>query len=301
MRTAAQPVNPNPDSVGRHRWFRNELAADSFRHLRRSLEKQGRRYRKELKRCQKNFSEKSVHELRVAARRLLSTVELLGVFLPRGRVRKIEKFLKRHLDSFDDLRDTQVQLASVANLPRAFLAARPFNEWLLSREKRFIEQSRKRIKSIKARPLAKQLAACQEILEEKQKNCKARAAAALILRCAGRAFARAARLRSRIRASDPRTIHRTRVAFKRFRYMIEVLAPCLPGADEQLLERMGEYQGQMGYIQDAVVLLATLNKFLRKHEIASESADHLREELVRRRRWLIRVYLKGADQLDQFW
>ena len=91
------------------------------------------------------------------------------------------------------------------------------------------------------------------------------------------------------------------MAFKRFRYMIEVLAPCLPGADEQLLERMREYQGQMGYIQDAVVLLATLDKFLRKHEIASESADHLREELVRRRRWLIRVYLKGADQLDQFW
>src|SRR5204863_1266232 len=139
--------------------------------------------------------EKSVHKSRVAARRLLSTVELLSVFLPRGRVRKMEKFLKRHLDSFDNLRDTQVQLASVAHLPRAFLAARPFNAWLLSRERRFIKQSRKRIKCIKAKPVGKQLAACKEILKEGQKSRTARTATALILRCADRAFARAARLR----------------------------------------------------------------------------------------------------------
>ena len=83
--------------------------------------------------------------------------------------------------------------------------------------------------------------------------------------------------------------------------MIEVLAPCLPGADEQRLQRMREYQAQMGDIQDAEVLRAALDRFLRKHDIESESARRLREELLRRRQWLVQAYLEEADQLHEFW
>ena len=78
-----------------------------------SLKKQWKRYRKELKRCQRKFSEKAVHQSRVETRRLLSIVELLDPFTPDGRLDKIRACLKRHLDTFDDLRDTHVQLLVV--------------------------------------------------------------------------------------------------------------------------------------------------------------------------------------------
>src|SRR5882672_927479 len=161
MKTVAQTANSERRELSGRRALRRKLPAASFRHLQRSLKKQFRRYRKELQRCQKKFSEKSVHESRVAARRLLSTVELLGGFLSGGRVRKVQRFLKRHLDTFDDLRDTQVQLVSVANLQRAFPAARSFHAWLLKRQERFIKQTRNCVKRIQPKPLAKQLAACQ--------------------------------------------------------------------------------------------------------------------------------------------
>src|SRR5262245_16265475 len=92
------------------------LPADSVIQLSRALKKQWQRYRDDLERCQRRFSEKSVHQLRVAARRLLSTVELLERFLSRRQVVEVSACLKQHLDCFDDLRDTQVQLPVVKRL-----------------------------------------------------------------------------------------------------------------------------------------------------------------------------------------
>jgi hypothetical protein len=57
----------------------------------------------------------------------------------------------------------------------------------------------------------------------------------------------------------------------------------------------------MGEIQDAEMLLAALDKFLRKQEIKPQAARRFRAELMRRRQRLIRVYLKAADQLLEFW
>src|SRR5437868_9604694 len=66
-------------------------------------------YRKELRKCQRRLSEDSVHDLRVEARRLRSSLDLLIHFLAPARLHKVHRALKRHLDSFDELRDAQVQ------------------------------------------------------------------------------------------------------------------------------------------------------------------------------------------------
>jgi hypothetical protein len=64
---------------------------------------------------------------------------------------------------------------------------------------------------------------------------------------------------------------------------------------------MRGYQSMMGDIQDVEVLVAAFDKFVRSQEIDRGSARHLREELRRRRRWLIRVYMNAAGRLGQFW
>jgi len=108
------------------------------------------------------------------------------------------------------------------------------------------------------------------------------------------------RYKQRIRIARPKTIHCTRVAFKRFRYMVELLAEQLL-ADEKMLAEMQHYQTMMGEIQDAELLLQSFDKFVRKKNIRSDSATQLREELVRRREWLIKVYMDAAGQLREFW
>lgn len=269
--------------------------------LARSLKQQWKRYRKQLKRCQQKCSPRAIHAFRVETRRLLSTLELLGGFLPVGRVAKVQRILKRHRDVFDDLRDTQVQLAAVGSMRRVFPAERPFHAWLREREERFARKAGKSIRKVKTGRLGKLIAAGREEVEEWLRDCTPQKALAVILRSVDRAFRRTRQLRARIDARDTLTIHRARVAFKRFRYMMEALAEHLPAVTEGRLAAMHHYQTMMGKIQDAEVLLATLDKSPLQQEIKLEAVRRFRAELLRRRQRLIQVYLKAADRLLEFW
>ena len=269
--------------------------------LARSLKQQWKRYRKQLKRCQHECSPGAIHAFRVETRRLLSTLELLGGFLPARRIEKAQRILKRHRDAFDDLRDTQVQLAAIASVRRAFPALRPFYACLRKQEERLTRKTRKNFTKVRTGRLGKLVADCRGEVEEQLTHCTSRKALAVLLRSVDRAFRRTQQLRARIDARDTWTIHRTRVAFKKFRYMVEGLATYLPAVTESRLAAMHHYQTMMGEIQDAEVLLATLDKFLLQQEIKLGPVRRFRAELLRRRQHLIRAYLKAADQVLLFW
>ncbi len=271
-------------------------------YLAASLRKQWKRYRKKLKCSQREFSQSAVHESRVETRRLISIVDLLGAFLADGPVRKTRRVLKRHLDRFDELRDTHVQLLSLAKMLRIFPVLQPFHAVLEERERRAVKSTARRIKRIKAARLARLVAALAKGLEEAPKpGARRRSGPTRLLQAVNRAFTRVVELR---RGIDPRhtaTIHRTRVAFKNFRYMVEALAPLFPGVSPRQFQAMKEYQSMMGDIQDNEVLLASFAEFRRKGKISPDSAGRFEEELLRRRRWLIGAYLQNADQLREFW
>ena len=66
---------------------------------------------------------------------------------------------------------------------------------------------------------------------------------------------------------DLPTIHRVRLAFKKFRYMAEVLAKVVPGIlTDRQIRSMRSYQKRVGEIQDVEVLLARFKKFTKKGE-----------------------------------
>ena len=269
--------------------------------LARSLKQQWKRYRKQLKRCQHKCSPGAIHAFRVETRRLVSTLELLGGFLPARRVEKAQRILKRHRDAFDALRDTQVQVAAIGKMRRTFPALRPFYDCLRERGERLTKRTLKSLTKVRTGRLGKLVAACREEVEEQLTRCTPREALTVLLRSVARAFRRTRVLRGRIDARDTLTIHRTRVAFKKFRYMVETLAEHLPGITAERLAAMHQYQTMMGEIQDAEVLLATLDRFLLQEEIKLRAVRHFRVELLRRRQQLIRTYLKAADQLLEFW
>ncbi len=265
------------------------------------LKKQWKRHRKALKRCQKRFSEKAIHQSRVETRRLLAAAELLCGFTDARKVKKAEGAIKEFLDNFDDLRDTQVQLLAVSKMLRQYPAARPFYTYLTRREERFEKKTRKKIGRIRARRLARLIAALRDDIEKRLDRSGARTATATLARSVERAYKRTVQLRKAINPRDTDTIHRTRVSFKKFRYMVEALAGYLPNVSDDHLEEMHHYQTMMGEIQDAVVLLAALDKFLQKKDVSPAVRTRFRGELVRRRQWLVRVYLDGANQLFNFW
>jgi CHAD domain-containing protein len=275
--------------------------ADVLLHLGDSLRRQWRRYRRRLEQCQKHYSEKAVHASRVETRRLLATVELLRAFIAEDDIKKARRVLKHHLDTFDQLRDTQVQLAYVGRLARRFAVARRFQLWLAEREARFARETRKAIKQVKTGRLGRRVAAFEEEINRLREHLPRDRAFRTALKEIDQAFARVAHLRRRVRAEDTRTIHRTRIAFKRFRYMVEALALLLPDISDQHCRALRGYQSMMGNIQDVEVLLAALEEFVCSRTMDNRPALRLRDELLRRRQRLIRVYLNAADNLRQFW
>ncbi len=270
------------------------------RHLAESLRSLRHGYCRRLSRCQKKSSEKSVHDLRIATRRMLALVELLRALRAGPPLKKLRKVFKQRLDSFDDLRDTQVQLQILQPLAADFAEAGLFARWLRRREKELRRELRRSIKDMRRRWVERRLKAVEKDL---RKSAKAEAPQFSILQAETalrKAFARVRELRGRIQPEHPETIHRLRVAFKRFRYTSELLAPVLPGLTPKRLRQMQALQRRMGDIQDMVVLLAGLRAAVAEGHLSAADARGLFGELMRRQRALIDSFIERVDRLEEF-
>jgi len=277
----------------------NAPAADVLKHLGGLLHRQWRRYRKRLEHCQQQFSEKAVHDSRVETRRLLATIELLSAFVPERELKKTRRALKRHLDTFADLRDTQMQLVYVRKMGRTLPAALELRDWLRRREVHFLLTTCKAVWRIKTKRVGRRLSAFEEEIRRWRRHTSPAHTLAQAWRAIDRAFAQVVRLRRRIKATNMATIHRTRIAFKRFRYMVEALPP-LPATAGQH-QGMRAYQSVMGEIQDLEVLLAAVDEFSHQNDISPVAIRRLKGKLLRRQKQLVRKCAKTADRLPEFW
>src|SRR5690349_11406097 len=79
------------------------------RRLARAVDARWQIFHRTLKRCREKFATKAVHECRVEARRLMSTLELIQTILPQKRYRKGRRPLRKCLKLLQPLRDVQVQ------------------------------------------------------------------------------------------------------------------------------------------------------------------------------------------------
>lgn len=222
-----------------------------------SLNTRWDKYRTELKTCRKEFSEEAVHDLRVAARRLLSCLDLLRAVMQDPKIQKMRRILKDELDELDDLRDTQVLLADISEMIRETPFLQPFQEYLQHQEKLLLRAARKEIKSLKVEGLSKRIKKLSQTISElKQTDLDENLFSAV-----DEAYIIVNQRYALVDPGQPDTIHRLRIAFKKFRYMIEAIYPILQNFPRDHLKRMHEYQASMGDIQDMEVALQELADF----------------------------------------
>ena len=269
-------------------------------HLAESVRKARRRYCKRLARCQKRFSEKAVHDLRIQTRRLLALLDLLEALHFNEPLKKVRKTFKKRLDAFDDLRDTHVQRVLLKPMWPKFPEAGELKKHLCKCEKRLECEMSREIQKTKSGRLNRCLKRIQESLCECAKRPPSGRSANLAQMLSGGAFRRVVILRRQILRSKPATIHRMRVAFKRFRYTAELLQPFLPHMTPERLARMKKFQDAAGDIQDLAVLLARLAKDVKNGELSLACVKHLRGELLRRERRAINSFMDRIGELTDF-
>jgi CHAD domain-containing protein len=260
-----------------------------------ALENKWRSYRAELKRCRAEFSNEAVHDLRVATRRMLALIQLLNSIAPQPRFRKMIRTFKAQLDEFDDLRDTQVILATLSEILPGLPQLQGFQKHQQTAEEKMLGILHKKIKKFDTSKITKRIqktraSMAAEVRDDTQTKTLQAVDDAYLL------------TRQRLSGVDPArsaTIHRVRIAFKSFRYMVEMISPLVKDFPENNFKQMDGYQSLMGEIQDAEVFIRTLAAFSKDVSFPEPDPVHHYDEC--RHAESISAYLAAMDQLDAFW
>ncbi len=268
-----------------------------------ALSRRWRTYIRELERCRTGFSEAAVHDLRVSIRRLLSAIELASVVVKDGREPRLQRDLRKLLKSFGPLRDVQVQLIMTGPLLEKYPKLESLNTILRLRERRLIKQLRKRILGVRT-------VRHSSILERlKTRAVKipgdragASAGSAAVIAATAAAYSAAVNLRESVDPLDTGTVHRLRIAFKKFRYKVEAIEPLLPWLTEERLTAMNAYQTRMGEVQDLEVYGALIMTVASRRGVSSEDpVPAVSKEVHRRLKDAMETFLASADELYSFW
>jgi CHAD domain-containing protein len=266
-----------------------ESTREARRFLRRCYESRWQKYRKSLKRARKDISEGSIHELRIDTRRMLALFELMERFCPREHLGEAQRRLNKFFKASGLLRDVQVQQCMIRKAAKRFPELAAFQKWLGRREKRLACRFEKNIARGAKPKLKAELAALGKWLRQSVREKEIRGLDARIFLSKVRArYKNISELREAVRANRPSTIHCLRIAFKAYRYMVEIIEPELVKIPMPLMTQLREYQALMGDIQDAEVLLARVAKFETKSDTRLAS---FRAELKRRHAELIKRFL----------
>lgn len=262
------------------------------------------RYRKQFKAARQELSEDVVHDLRVAARRLLAMLGIMRSLDTHPHVNKLRRFLKNQLDELDELRDTQVMLQEAAQRLHTLPQLAMFEGYLQARLEQFMQQAQKDIRSTKPSDLKNQLKDIRAVAKKHSDDTKL---LDHLEQAVDEAHARTIRAFGDLNSQDPVTVHHVRVPFKKFRYMIETIQPLLPGYPEKYLERMHEYQDSMGKVHDTTVILERIKAYEKSlpdkvPEAASAfEAGPIEAYYQQRLRELVRAYFDRKEDFNMFW
>jgi len=259
-------------------------------------------YRGQLRGCQEHFSEEGVHELRVATRRLMAQIVMLACIAPWQAAENTRILLKRRLKALGELRDTHVQRLFIEKQMLRFPELLFVRDFLQRRERRLERVAADKVKGFKTRKLEKWVMRLSaHLVGNRARPMESARLSNAIVQSADQAFAEVVRRRQAIDPAQPSTVHRTRIAFKKFRYMVEALSPDLTGMKKTDLRALARYQKRMGVLQDLEVMQQCVQAFAQEHQGMGALLESFSRYLQNRRTRALRAFLKSADELFQFW
>jgi CHAD domain-containing protein len=268
-----------------------------------SFDDRWKNYRKQLRKCRSTCSPEAIHDLRVATRRLLGWIDVVLMTMPDRRLRNVREHLRALFDRLSPLRDVQVQIESVTALLPRYPDMDSYRTVLLVRERRLLKAIGRRVARVETAGMSKLFSSVKRSLRTGlETGAIHQAFFAAFQGAAAGAFTRSVNNLRQVNPARSASIHRLRVAFKKFRYLEEMIGPLI-GIGKQQLQAMNAYQLRMGNIQDIEVLIAGITSFAvrRKRKPRPDPLKALRTELIRERVVRIQAFMNAADELLTFW
>jgi CHAD domain-containing protein len=229
-------------------------------------------YRMCLKKCQKKPGTKAVHDLRTSIRRLLAALRLSEEILVsrKKKIERVRRVLKVELNLVRSLRDHQVQVITLKKKEEFGTISKFVLKEAKSEQKEVSRCLRKKL-APKIEKTEKRLLRLHADLLDHAEVERDQTTAFHFLTSAHRELLTTAK---KAQLSDPASVHRVRIQFKKFRYGREVLAPVLRERGKERRNRADELdkiQTALGDIQDHETMIQTAEHFLTKERSLPKS------------------------------
>lgn len=259
-------------------------------------------FHRQLKRCRHRQNPDLVHDLRVESRRLRVWCDLLVSVKAGPSVPAARREVKRLWRSLARLRDTQVQLELLQQMPKSAGRGVIFCRRWLRREETF--QSARVLRRCRQLHPMRISAGIIEGVESIGKLPRERAddqwLERQVRRWVGRLVRAAEQAHRRVNAQRPITLHRLRISLKQLRYALEALGESTsPRGRTWSVSWLRNLQGLLGEIQDAEVFLARLKEAAIEHPRHAAELPRLEQWLRRRRDSRIRRILRQTEELSR--
>lgn len=278
--------------------FSNHISCFAYEYLKSSLEKSHSIYKLELSKCIDELSEEAVHDFRVCVRRFIALIQLINDALPNNYYKEFEYALSSQIKRFSALRDVQVQILNMGQMIFQFPVLYTFYNDLLRKEKALVADLRKAVMRFDDDGIDSLIFFLTLYMNQKALSGKIPQNS---LMSSGRKTYMDLKTALKIAsAGNPALIHKARLAFKKFRYAMEILKP-FTGISESDIGRMKAFQSVMGEIQDSRALQRNLLCFIGRQKIIPREAyapalDFFYEEMNN----LINEFMKISEENDTF-
>jgi CHAD domain-containing protein len=208
------------------------------------------------------------------------------------------KILKKQLKSFNELRDTQVQMIKLGKLIYKFPVLYSYYNYQKNNEFNLILILKEKILNFSAEDLEGLIFFLK--MDLKREIAARNFSTDDLLRIGESAYNVVIEKVRNVDTSLLDTIHKVRLAFKKFRYIMEILKP-IAGWKKKKYLSMKEIQDILGNIQDNRVFSDTLNEYVfLQNDIPVTEFQLIKEYIAEERQKLIEELTGRFPELAEF-
>lgn len=245
-------------------------------------------------------SVKNVHDLRVSMRRLMTSIELVQRFSPDSTIRRTRATLKNQLSELSELRDLQVEIVRTRQILKNQPEITEFYDHLLRRKDDCLNEARKIALGLDKESLENAINRTLIRLNSRQLSAPEGATLKIINDALQNCFDRLSTRIQAVTLAKYSTVHKVRLAFKPFRYMLEMVQPELP-IDPEKLQTAKTLARMMGRLQDLNVITKDLVEFKWKTEQARNGIVKLWLDLEHQKSEAANQFQKALPKFGEIW
>jgi phosphohistidine phosphatase len=230
----------------------------------------------------------------------MTIIELNERFNSDNTVQRTRIMLKDQLSKLGDLRDAHVEIVTIRQYLKQLPELKDFSDDLSDRERICLNAAKKILSKSDIGFIQNAIGRARIGLEARRTTIDASGANKIIHDALDRSFDDVNKKLGLVTVADYSTIHSLRLAFKPFRYQLQMLQSLIP-VDRKQLRTAQLLARMMGQIQNLQVLMKDLAEFKCGKESTQHALVEVWLELERRKAESVQRFVRAIPKFGSIW